>query len=173
MADFNIAVAITMDDNHEGGFQNNPNDKGNWTGGAIGKGVLKGTKYGISAAQFPNLDIENLSKEEAAQIYSSKYWNPLYSQIAEQDIANKLFDLGVPFGPKTAVLQMQTALKNSWPATLDGVFGPITLNQINNSEPKSLMLAFKTAFVSHAIAVGANNPAERPFVSGWIRRINL
>jgi hypothetical protein len=35
----------------EGGFSRNPDDNGNWTGGRRGLGELKGTKYGISAAQ--------------------------------------------------------------------------------------------------------------------------
>ncbi|MFC0406768.1 hypothetical protein [Roseomonas elaeocarpi] len=28
-------------------------DPGNWTGGQVGKGKLKGTKYGIAAASYP------------------------------------------------------------------------------------------------------------------------
>ena len=58
----------------EGGHTVNPNDTGNWTGGAIGEGELKGTKYGISAASYPNLDIKNLTKEQAARIYYEDYW---------------------------------------------------------------------------------------------------
>ena len=33
----------------EGIFSDDPNDPGNWTGGQPGKGILKGTKFGISA----------------------------------------------------------------------------------------------------------------------------
>ena len=29
---------------HEGGYQCDPKDRGNWTGGEVGKGVNKGTK---------------------------------------------------------------------------------------------------------------------------------
>jgi hypothetical protein len=32
-------------------------DPGNWTGGAIGKGELRGTKWGISAQTYPQIDI--------------------------------------------------------------------------------------------------------------------
>lgn len=35
---------------HEGGYTDNPKDPGNWTGGEVGKGELKGSKYGLSAA---------------------------------------------------------------------------------------------------------------------------
>ena len=42
---------------NEGGFDDDARDRGNWTGGRIGVGELKGTKYGVSAAAFPDLDI--------------------------------------------------------------------------------------------------------------------
>jgi lysozyme family protein len=46
---------MTFDDAFKGliliekGYQDDPNDRGNWTSGVIGIGELKGTKYGISA----------------------------------------------------------------------------------------------------------------------------
>jgi lysozyme family protein len=45
-SDFNIAFELTV--GHEGGYSNNPDDPGNWTGGDVGEGQLKGTKYGVS-----------------------------------------------------------------------------------------------------------------------------
>ena len=45
----------------EGPFTKLASDPGNWTGGAVGHGALHGTKYGISAAAYPGLDIENIS----------------------------------------------------------------------------------------------------------------
>ena len=45
---------------HEGEFTNDPKDRGNWTTGVIGRGQLKGTKFGISAMTYPHLDIINL-----------------------------------------------------------------------------------------------------------------
>jgi hypothetical protein len=44
----------------EGGFTDNPADPGNWTGGKIGAGECRGTKFGISAGAHPDLDIANL-----------------------------------------------------------------------------------------------------------------
>ena len=54
---------------HEGNFTNDKDDRGNWTTGIIGKGQLKGTKYGISAMTYPQLDIKNLTLDQAKQIY--------------------------------------------------------------------------------------------------------
>ena len=55
---------------HEGGFQADPRDRGNWTGGEVGKGELKGTKYGLAAMTYPELDIPALTLAEAEAIYS-------------------------------------------------------------------------------------------------------
>ena len=52
--DDGFAAAIAMVLAHEGGFQGMPDDPGNWTGGRLGDGTLKGTKFGISAASYPD-----------------------------------------------------------------------------------------------------------------------
>lgn len=58
----------------EGGYSDNPDDHGNWTGGRKGHGELKGTKYGVSAASYPQLDIRNLTMAEADAIFFRDYW---------------------------------------------------------------------------------------------------
>lgn len=59
----------------EAGLSMDRNDKGNWTGGAVGAGELKGTKYGISAAAFPTTDIAALTLDQARALRKSKYWD--------------------------------------------------------------------------------------------------
>jgi len=51
----------------EGGavYTNDPNDPGGET------------KYGISKRAYPNLDIRNLTKEKAKEIFRTDYWNPV------------------------------------------------------------------------------------------------
>jgi lysozyme family protein len=170
MADFRTAVSITMDPAHEGGFQALHNDKGNWTGGEVGAGELKGTKYGISAAEFPDLDIKNLTTDQAAAIYKDRYWKPLYSQINDQLVANKLFDMGVLFGVGTAVKMLQTAMEHDLHVVSDGDFGPETLASVNQEQ--NLLPAYKQTMLQHCINVVNNNPQEGEFVQDWIRRIN-
>ena len=58
----------------EGEFSGDPDDSGNWTGGQPGKGILKGTKFGISALAYPHLDIKSMTKEMAKEIYYKDYW---------------------------------------------------------------------------------------------------
>jgi len=69
---FNSAVQIVLRD--EGGYTADPRDAGNWTGGRVGAGALKGTNFGISAAQYPNLDIEGLTRDEAIEIWRRNWW---------------------------------------------------------------------------------------------------
>ncbi|WP_236513543.1 glycosyl hydrolase 108 family protein, partial [Escherichia coli] len=59
---FDQAFKVTI--GHEGSFTLNKNDAGNWTGGKVGVGQLKGTKYGIAANSYPNLDIKNLTLDQ-------------------------------------------------------------------------------------------------------------
>jgi lysozyme family protein len=166
MADFKTAFDLTLI--HEGGFQKMPNDAGNWTDGAPGVGILKGTKYGISAHEYPNLDIENLTADDAAAIYEKSYWHPLYAQIQDQPIASKLFDMGVLFGVGTAVKTLQKTLS----VIADGVFGPGTLAATNAGDPAATLAYYKTSLVSHALGVTGANPNDRGFFAGWTRRIN-
>ena len=169
MANFDNAFKIIL--KHEGGFQKMPGDKGNWTGGKVGAGVLKGTKYGISAAQFPDLDIENLTIEDAEAIYKKEYW--FYDGVDYQDIANKMADLGVLFGPAPVIAVMQTTLQStdeSQPVT--GTFGPVTQGHVNEVDQGSLMRMFTANMVTHAFNVVTHNPGERQYLKGWVDRIN-
>jgi lysozyme family protein len=166
MADPKTAILLTLV--HEGGFQNEYADEGNWTEGKVGEGELKGTKYGISAADFPDLDIKDISEDQAVEIYIEKYWSAHYSGIEDQGVANKIFDMGVLFGEGTAVEYLQRILK----ITVDGAFGPGTLEAVNESDPISLLAAYKTVLVAHALSIGAGKPNDRIFVQGWVTRIN-
>jgi lysozyme family protein len=63
----------------DGGWTINRNDRGNWTGGAVGKGILAGTKWGIaanSAARFgiDPLSIRTMTRAQADEIYRKYYW---------------------------------------------------------------------------------------------------
>jgi lysozyme family protein len=168
MADARTAILITIDLAHEGGFQSNPRDRANWTGGQIGLGTLVGTKYGITALDMPGVDISGITPDQAVAYYTEHYWKPLYSQIDSQQIANKLFDLGVLFGVGTAVKNLQAALN----LDMDGLFGPATLAATNSAQPDKLLEQFKNEMISHARAIGAANPNDAPDVDDWVRRIN-
>jgi lysozyme family protein len=101
MSDFNTAFERLL--GHEGAFTANPKDRGNWTSGVVGKGELKGTKYGIAAHQFPHLDIANLTTEDARAIYKERYWDKVRGDDLPYPIAFELFDAAVNHGVKRAI----------------------------------------------------------------------
>jgi hypothetical protein len=86
----------------EGGYQNVQNDAGNWTGCAVGKGELKGTKYGISACSYPQLDIQNLTMAEADAIYFRDYWQKSGAAALPWPLCLLVFDTAVLHGVGTA-----------------------------------------------------------------------
>jgi len=85
----------------EGGYVNNPNDKGGET------------KYGISKRSYPSIDIENLTLDGAKEIYYKDFWNTIrleLSLIDDEKIAIELFDTAVNMGVGVASKFLQEAL---------------------------------------------------------------
>lgn len=155
MSDFKIAVALTLQ--HEGGFVDNPADPG----GA--------TNMGVEQRDVPNTPIHTLTVAQAEAYYQANYWKPLYSQIEVQDIASKLFDMGVLFGVGTTVKILQKVVGV---LPVDGGFGPMTLAVVNLFNPSQCLSLFKTALKAHAVQVVAAKPTEAIFLQGWDARID-
>lgn len=121
MANFEKAFAVVV--GIEAGLSLDPNDAGNWTGRACGAGTLKGTKYGISAASYPNVDIQNLTLGTAQAIYRADYWNAIAGDSLAWPFALLVFDCAVNQGVGMAKTLMQTALR----VFVDGNIGPKTI----------------------------------------------
>jgi len=167
MADARTAFLISIDDEHEGGYQNNPNDRANWTGGHVGVGTLVGTKYGITCLDLPGVSIKDLTTDQALSFYMEGYWKPLYSQISDQAMANKLADMGILFGVGTAIEVLERVLR----LPVDGVFGPNDLAMTNNGGI-ILLSSYKGQLHAHAVAVAAANANDAEFLKGWNTRID-
>lgn len=181
MADWKTAIAKTLV--HEGGYQNRVNDWANWRGGkAMMQAYLAshdpdlfvnliGTNYGITAQDMPNLDaagMRALTPEQATAYYAEHYWKTLYSQIDNQLLAEKLFDMGVLFGVGVAVKMLQVSLSQGITAISDGVFGPNTLAATNE---RGDLNRYKAVLYNHCMNVVNNNPEEADDLSGWVTRI--
>lgn len=134
MADFKIAFRRTGI--FEGGYTDEPNDNGNWTGGVKGRGVLIGTNHGVSAPVLSEYlgrtatvsDMRTLSLEVTEKIFRRNYWDKIRgNEIINQDSANEIFDDAINAGVGAAIRKAQRALG----LKDDGIMGPITLNKIN------------------------------------------
>jgi len=165
----------------EGGFTRDPKDKGNWTGGKCGVGILQGTKYGISAARYPNLDIEHLTLDEARALYFWDFWKELgLDRIDDAQIAGELFDTAVNCGPGEAGKDAQKALRYLGEIILvDGIIGKDTIGLLNKwcaKDAPALMKAVNGYQFMHyeAIVMAAlANPADfrERYAHGWLKRI--
>lgn len=96
----------------EGGFQKFDWDAGNWTGGEVGKGMLVGTNFGISAASYPNLDIPNLTRAQADQIYYRDYWLKMGCEKMTWPRNVIVFDTAINFGTENAKYYLDKSKDN-------------------------------------------------------------
>jgi lysozyme family protein len=94
----------------EGGYSKDRNDPGNWTGGRVGVGTFKGTKYGIAANSHPTLDIINLTVAQAGDIYWKEYF-PQWCRDLDPALAMVIFDCNVNCGQGEGKKVLATALK--------------------------------------------------------------
>ena len=107
MANFNAVIDLVAD-KFEGGYQNYPEDNGNWIKDKSGKSINIGTNHGISGTTLAeyyrmnkkgiptSTDVKNLSKAEAVTIFKKLFWD-MYSfdLIKNQGIAEFLFDINL------------------------------------------------------------------------------
>lgn len=147
---------------HEGGLSMDPNDRGNWTGGAKGVGQLKGTKYGIASHVYPQLDIPHLTLEDAQDIYYRDYWVKAGCNLVPAEVGFDLFDFAVNSGPATAVKCLQWAVG----ADPDGVIGPKTLAAIQKHDSRALRARLYGARLEYLTTL----PTWPAHGKGWVRR---
>ena len=149
----------------EGGFQKDPVDSGNWTSGVAGHGELKGTKYGISAASYPRLDIENITLEKAKEIYLLDYWNGCGCDLVPDAINYVLFDMAVNSGPRAAIKALQEVLH----VQADGIFGDQTKAALRGADPGHLYRAINGARLD--LITGLDDRRWVAFGRGLVKRV--
>jgi lysozyme family protein len=147
----------------EGNFSNDENDPGNWTGGAVNNGTLKGTKYGISAAAYPNEDIVNLQLSRAQTLYQQDYWDKMKCDALPTEVAIALFKEGVNLGCEGAIKCLQNSLK----VTPDGIMGQLTIGCATRISEIEVVIGFLTQ-CAYAYTQMANFKIDG---KGWLSRV--
>lgn len=161
---FDVAFKLVL--KVEGELSMDKNDPGNWTGGKVGVGILKGTKYGIAASQYPHLDIKNLDIEDARQIYYEDYWKDCKCHyMKNMRLAILVFDAAVNQGQGTARKMLQRALD----VDDDGVIGSTTLAAIEKTNHKILIPYFMTQRFMRYVDLQKYDI----YGKGWFNRLNL
>ena len=162
---FDQALAIVL--GHEGGFSNERADPGNWTGGRVGVGELRGTKFGISAGAYPTIDIANLSLESAGAIYRQSYWDCVEGDRLPPPLALLVFDAAVNNGVGRAVRWLQQTLD----VAIDGQLGPQTLAALEREARTKGGAALCSEFLARRMTFMASLPTWASFGLGWSRRL--
>ena len=116
-------------------------DRGNWTSGEVGVGTLLGSRWGVSAASYPHVDIPSLTKEDARAIYKRDYWDRVQGDLLPPQLAYVVFDAAVNNGVGRSVGWLQAAVG----APVDGALGPVTLSCARKTPQIDAIIAFNAA----------------------------
>lgn len=149
MSSFELAIGTVLE--NEGGLVDNKDDPGGLT------------KFGISKKSYPNLDIKNLTRDEAIAIYKRDFW--MFDGVNDQRVGTKIFDFYVN-EKHDGIKVLQRVLH----LDADGVWGPNTLTATNAAIPDLLLQNYRDALCQHYQDIVDANPSEEKFLAGWLIR---
>jgi lysozyme family protein len=147
----------------EGGYSNDPKDPGNWTGGRVGSGVLKGTKFGIAANTYGHLDIANLTRAEAKEIYRRDFWHPIRGDKLPPIVGAMMLNVAVNTGIGRASKFLQRAVG----VPDDGKLGPVTLGAVQATDANDIGFLF----VAHYLDFLNDLDNWTRYGRGWSQRV--
>lgn len=154
----------------EGGFVNDPVDKG----GATNMGVTIGTwrSVGYDKDGDGDIDVDDLhllDKEDVIErVLRPHYWNRWRAdEILNQSVANILVDWVWASGTH-GIKRPQHILG----VTPDGIVGPKTLAAVNSMDPMELHFRIKNDRIKFIDEICRRDPSQERFRKGWMNRIN-
>lgn len=169
----------------EGGYQNSKNDAGNWSGRRVGAGKMcGGTKYGIACAYHPNIDIKNLTKAGAAEIYSKNECKAIrIDELKGKRDPAMLLGLAVNQGAGTAIKNLKEArnairrIDHLPPVPVDTRMDDATVqwfNEFTRDDHDRLLLLFAMSLlgIDRATDIVDANPRQAGNLMGWVERWN-
>jgi lysozyme family protein len=153
----------------EGGYVNNPNDKGGMTN--------KGITWTVWVSVFGDTHdrFMAMSSDDWSVIFKKLYWDKaLADDIDSQRIANLIVDWlwgSGQYYPEKDTQEIVNTVLHGHIAT-DGVFGPATIAAINSANEEELyndLIARRKDFIDNIVKT---NPSQEEFHQGWINRLN-
>ena len=140
---------------HEGGYVNDPDDPGGET------------NFGIAKRSHPDVDIKNLTKDGAKEIYYQDYWIKNRVTQMPEDLKHIYFDMCVNQGRGRAVKILQrSANAKGADLVVDGGLGPKTISALNGVELDRVR-AYRIKYYADLVT---RKPDLEKFYFGWFRR---
>jgi lysozyme family protein len=153
LINFDEIIEVVL--HHEGGYVNDPKDPGGET------------NFGVAKRSHPDVDIKNLTKDGAKEIYKEVYWDKNKVESLSEDLRHIYFDMCVNQGRGRAVKILQKAA-NAKGANLkvDGGMGPMTIAAMNGVELDRVR-AYRIKYYADLVT---RKPDLEKFYFGWFRR---
>jgi len=153
LTEFEEIIEVVL--HHEGGYVNDPKDPGGET------------NFGIAKRSHPDVDIKNLTKQEAKEIYKVHYWHQNRVDDLPIQLRHIYFDMCVNQGRGRAVKILQKAA-NAKGAGLkvDGGLGPKTIAAVSNVGTDRVR-AYRVKYYADLVT---RKPDLEKFYFGWFKR---
>ncbi|MNJ85719.1 hypothetical protein D3C87_31980 [compost metagenome] len=155
----------------EGGYQNDPEDDGNWY-----LGQLIGTNYGIAAPTFAGFlgrtptvaEMKNLSRATAELILKRNFWDKNnFGKLHNQSVATMLYDGAVNHGVNGMRILAEKALSRlKHPLVYYKVFTTEGIELMNKLNQKDLFYALKEVRANRYKA-----SPKKKYINGWLNRL--
>lgn len=136
----------------EGGYVNNASDPGGET------------KWGIAKRSYPSLNIKELTREQAKEIYRRDFWDRIDGNRLHEDVAFQVLDAAVNHGAENAIRWLQRAAG----VADDGHLGPISNAAIARTPAVDLVLRFNAERLEFYTKLSTWSS----FGKGWCRRVS-
>ena len=155
MSKFDDIIEVVLE--HEGGYVNDPKDPGGET------------NFGIAKRSHPDVDIKNLTREGAKEIYKEVYWDKNKVESLPEELWHIYFDMCVNQGKSRAVKIIQRAVNGKGGSlTVDGGMGPMTIAAIGKSRVElDRVRAYRVKYYADLVT---KKPDLERFYFGWFKR---
>jgi len=153
----------------EGGFVNDPVDKGGPTKFGITQATLSSWLSNLHGEPVyaTTEDVKNLTVEGAAEIYVVDYiLKQHYDYIPNLKLFEVVVDSAVNHGPRRATKWLQAILGVS----PDGVIGGETKNKLMSANLEDVFKKYCAQRIKFYIEIVIQAPTQIKFLRGWINR---
>lgn len=157
---------------HEGGFVNDPHDRG----GATNYGITKAVYERWIGHPVTVDDMKTMPIEHAREIYRKQYFLDCGYDHLPEEIQDVMFDMAVNHGPVGAGKLLQRTVNTivEKDIAVDGLVGEGTRKAVDDAMQMVGGMQFRNRLVDERIGffnrIVAKDPSQVKFLRGWLRR---